>query len=151
MQNTELLEKFLYDCELRQLSNRTIQMYRSDVRLFLRTTSNPFTVTKDDLRDFLQLLHNRKSHSTTIRGYFIAINQFYKFLKWEELIDQNLVPGFMERYIPRKVKPTERRLISIYDARTLTGAAREQGIEYLTLITTFAKLGLRAGEFLKMT
>ncbi|NPE27641.1 tyrosine-type recombinase/integrase [Methanococcoides sp. SA1] len=93
---------FTIDCYARGLSRRTIETYRSNLKLFLEHNPNPHGLENKDLRQHLQRLRNRELKISTINGHFAAISSFYDYLAFENNNIRNPIPPFRRRYIRNK-------------------------------------------------
>jgi integrase/recombinase XerD len=140
------VENFKQDLELRQLRPHTIANYVSNVQHFLLYNPNPMKVQKEDLKKYLDILLQEDLAGSTLKSYFISVNAFYEYLKYEEEIKENPIPPFRKRYLPRKVIKEKRQYISVETARVIikrTGHIMDRTMQLL-----FAKSGIRREEML---
>lgn len=154
-ENSKVIQEFLEDCELRNLSPETIRAYKGDLRIFnrflLQNQISPADLGKDDLRNFLRYLkEERKISQKTIDNYFSALSSFYKYLVYENVVDRNIVLPFRERYLNQygKSDSQNRQLISVEEMATMINA--EMNIRNKAIIATLAKTGVRRGGLILM-
>lgn len=145
----DILQKHALDCEIRGFCKTTTSTYKGHIKHFLATIQDPLQVSNDELRQVMEDLHTKKYHSSTFAGYWAAVNDFYKFLEYEDLIEHNPIPRFRERYLPRILKMSdaeERQYINTEDMRRLIH--RSHNILEFALMLFLAKTGVRRGELL---
>jgi len=140
------VSEFRSDLELRQLRKHTIENYLSDIRHFLTYNPNPCNVTKNDLQEYLQILLDRDLAASTLKSYFISLNAFYEYLQYEDICQDNPVPAFRKRYLPRKSSQEKRQDIPIETARIIIRRAGH--IMDKTIHLLLAKTGIRREELL---
>lgn len=145
----KFVSKFIEDCELRQLTRRTIETYVSDIRNFLEYCPDPSAVEQKQLKRYLRDLERRRMADSTLVSKFSAINSFYEFLLYEGHSTYNPIPQFRKRYLPRHVHGEQRQIISIEDMRNLVKSC--DNVKDVAIIATLAKTGIRRGELLNMT
>lgn len=144
----DYIEGFLADCLARGLTGHTIETYRSQVKEFLLSYNEPYSVNLEDLKKFLGSLRARGLAGSTLKGYFAAISSFYDYLIFSGAMDANLIPSFRKRYLRIKDQEgggeNERQLISIQQMQLLVSAAAS--VRDKALIMMLAKTGMRIGE-----
>lgn len=137
------------DCQLRQLTERTIQTYKSDIIHFIEVNPDPTTVLQKDLKRYLRNLERTHLADSTLVSRFSAINSFYEFLLYEGYCTYNPIPQFRKRYLPRHIHGEQRQIISIEDMRKLIESCHN--VKDAAIVATLAKTGVRRGELLNMT
>ncbi len=146
----DLIEDFVVDCQARGLTKHTIETYRSCVSEFIRKFPEPESVKLEDLRSYLGSLRARGLQGSTLKGYFAAISTLYDYLFFYGAIDANPVPSFRKRYLSRIKEQyngeNTRQLISVQAMQLLVNSADH--IRDLALVMSFAKTGMRIGEWL---
>lgn len=146
------VEEFQKDCKIRGLTKQTILTYKSNISDFLAATHhNPAEITQRDLRDHLMILQTRRYKPSTYNSYYAALNTFYEFLIYENVVTENPIPAFRKRYLSHIMKTSQgetRQLISIKDMRKLIKQSDDE--KEISLMVTLAKTGLRRGEFLDL-
>lgn len=154
-----LLEEFIRDAELQGLTDSTVDLYNSNLRTFLGwIDAEPQSIDHRHLKEFLYYLKNERPgqggtvgvSESTINTYFSAMNSFYKFLKFEGYVDENLVPEFRDRYLDvgRSGPGSERQLISIKEMATLVHATLN--VRDRAIILLLAKTGVRRNELIQI-
>jgi len=99
-ENPPLLEDFIEDCKMRDLSSETIRMYKSNVRRFLNEVSDPENAGEKELKEFLLYLKNeREVGYKTMVNYFSAVSSFYDYLIYEGRVEKNPVLPVRKRYL----------------------------------------------------
>jgi len=158
--NATLLDEYIKDAKIRELTIKTIINYKSCLRIFSEILAKPLTgVGIEDLRAFLQYLQDqeyrgRKSSTATISRYFSAIQSFYEFLEFEGYIEKNPVPKFRRRYLSYlrkrhfKENNSNRQLISVEAMRKLINSVLDPRDK--AVITLLAKTGIRRNELINI-
>lgn len=145
----DILDSFICDCEVRNFSPRTIAGYKSHIKYFLKF----YTVhaSLNDLKDFLIHIRDEKGYAaSTVENYFAALSCFYDFLQWEGIVRTNMIPKFRKRYIRYYKEPMseERQLINLKQMRSLIDSAEE--LQTKTIFLLFAKTGIRRQELIDL-
>lgn len=154
--NQGLLDDYIRDCRLRQLTPETIRGNASNIRIvgnFLQTFDLTYSdLNKEYLKEVLfYLINERKIGSKTLDCYFTALSSFYEFLEYEEKVSKNPIPSFRKRYLKQYKKnytPSDRKLISVDEMSMLINTTIE--IRDKTIMTVLAKTGVRRNELITM-
>lgn len=154
--NEQLIQGFLDDCRLRNLSSESIRSYKSNLRImsqFLKELGySLLNLDKRALKAVLgYLIEKRQVSSKTVDNYFCALSSFYHYLVYEDLTETNPVLPFGKRYLNQYKKPTsnpgiKRRLLSVKEMARLINSIlnpRDKAI-----VTLLAKTGIRRGELI---
>ena len=144
---TNILDDFFLDCQVRNFSPRTIQSYKSCLKYFL--SLYPVQVSPENLKDFLVHIRDEKGFAaSTVENYFAALSSFYDFLEWEGVVEKNIIPQFRKRYIRyyKDQRHEERQLISLKQMKDLIDST--DTIRTKAIFTLFAKTGLRRQELI---
>jgi len=141
-----LLESYRADLELRGHAQTTqsSEIYR--IRDYLAwIDKDPSSVTRDDLKAYLQFLRTEKQKSATIGKTFSTINIFYDWLEEEGLISANPVRAIRKKYL-QSYKPDseDRQIISIEQAAQMVASTIDTRDRALLLL--LLKTGIRRGE-----
>lgn len=123
----------------------------SHIKDFLKTVDEPILTSQSDLRAHLAALQKKEYKASTYKSYYAALNAFYDFLIFEELVKKNPIPNFRKRYLSHVMKISQgekRQIISVQELKDLLHQATD--IQDKALITTLAKTGLRRGELLDL-
>ncbi|MDD5614899.1 MAG: tyrosine-type recombinase/integrase [Candidatus Methanoperedens sp.] len=155
------IKDFLEDCRSRNLTNKTIATYKSNVTEYLRFVQNPLNVDTLKLRNFLDYLKNDLEYKIgkvakkgvcpkTLNAYFSAIRTYYDYLVYTRQIDNNPVLPFRQRYLSRIKEQhngeNTRQLISIEDMIQLV--TLDMAILDRAILMILAKTGVRRGELI---
>ena len=157
--NENLIDEFVMDANLRGLSERTLETYRSNLGYFFEwLDGDPRTVDKQDLRKFLYHLRNEREGrggseelaQSTLNSYFSAMNTFYKSLQYNDRIEENLIPEFRDRYldIDDGGSGSKRQLISVEEMSMLVHGTLDP--RNRAIIVLFAKTGIRRDELIQI-
>jgi len=152
----KIINGFLRDCRLRDLTPMTIVNYKSNLTIFssfLKTKHVRFSnVDYEVLRDFLGYLKNNRHDSMKrISNYFSALSSFFDYMVLEKKMVGNPVPPVRKRYLRhyKKFAPQGvRRAISVEDMSMLVHSIIDP--KYKAVAILFAKTGVRRGELLRI-
>jgi len=154
----DLIDEFVEDALLQGLSEGTLATYESNLRYFFEHTNlEPEEVEKSDLKSFLYHLQEEKDGrrgnengvaDRTINAYFSALNSFYDFLVYEEIVDRNLIPSFRKRYLKKNNSGAKesRQLISVSEMAGLIISTLNTRNKAIILL--LAKTGIRRKELI---
>jgi len=155
--NSDLVEMFLEDCQIRGLTQRTIDNYASNLKTFFNRVKRPaLRIDLSELRRFLTWLRDERDLAdSTISMYYSALQSFYEYLEFEGYTEGNPVPRFRRRYLSflRRNKRgssgnSERQLISIDDMRRLIDSIMKPRDK--AVVTLLAKTGIRRQELVNI-
>ena len=133
----DIFESIRNETEKRNLRERTIQLYCSDVSYFLRWIKNPISeLTLEDAESFLTAKRLEGRSPETHNHYRSAIKFFYKKVL-KILWDDDTVPAMKrERNLPAVL--TRNEINAIIDATT--------NLKHKAIIATMYSSGLRVSE-----
>jgi len=159
--NKVLIDEYLEDAECMGLTNKTIENYRSCLKLFSKYVGKSLMeVGIDDLKGFKTYLQNRinryneKYSSKTISRYFSAIQSLYEFLEFEDYIDKNPMPKFRRRYLSSLNRErhsngvSKRKLISIEEMSMLINSVMDPLPK--CVLAVLSKTGIRRQELVNI-
>ena len=151
----DLFKRFLKDCEARGMSQRSIQGYKSALKMFglyIRQAGvDILKVDREALRGFI--VHSREigRSQRSIELIFSVLSSFYEYLEYERLLSSNPVLAVRKRYL-RRYKDNgdghERQLISVEDMAKMINS--EMDIKDKAIITLLAKTGIRRNELISL-
>lgn len=150
--NDEVLEAYIKDARRRRLTERTIENYRSCIRIFLQyLNGNAVDVDIDGLRRFLDhLVGELNLADASISRYFSALASFYEFLEFEGIVDKSLIPLFRKRYLRHleasKNSLSERQIIGVEQMAELINSILDPRDK--AVVTLLAKTGMRRNELI---
>ena len=156
----ELLQGFIEDCELRDMTQKTIENYKSATYIFknfLHTKNlNLLSVDGIDNKDILEEFHkylikDRMVSHARIKVYFSALNCLYDYLEYKGFIKKNIVLNVRRRYV-RQYKngytPAKRKIIEVDEmSRFLNGI---MNLRDKAIAVVFVKTGIRRGELISI-
>lgn len=148
----KLIQKFKDDCNIRGLSEHTIESYISILRLFssflINKDSSLLSLNREILRDYLSLLRNDDIDRKTIKNRFSAISAFYEYAVYEKLIEKNIVVEIRKRYLKsyklNDQNGHERKLVSIDEMSMFVTSIIDTRDKAIALL--LAKTGIRRRE-----
>lgn len=153
-----LLDRYLKDCDDRQLSPETIRRYGSITKHYADYLGGRglslFQVDKHVLHDYIRKRASENLDQKTMENELTAISGLYEFLVFEDYIPTNLVPGVRKRYIRRYKQERDaddespRKLISIEQMSLLINSILDTRDKIINLL--LAKTGVRRGELIAM-
>ena len=151
-----LIDVFIDDCKLRNLSLETIRSYRSTLKIIIAFINRVgLSIERLDKRSLIELLRyfkdERKVSYKTIDNYFFALSSFFSFLNYIEEVEGNPVIPFRERYMtqyknPKRSTEPKRKLISVEEMSVLINSILDPRDK--AMITLLAKTGIRRGELI---
>ncbi|MBP1044411.1 tyrosine-type recombinase/integrase [Vagococcus sp. BWB3-3] len=151
MLSTELIDEFILDCRIRNLSKRTIETYEMNIGVFWRwlNISNDFKKIEDikkiHFKSFILSMMEQNYKETYINTVLKAVKSFYNYLFSENYIKVNLTLEVKLLKEPSTVIDTfnddEVKLLLTYFKRKTFLNMRNKLIVYILLDT-----GLRCAE-----
>ena len=104
----ELLKKYIMDMELRELSEKTIYQYQSDLSQWLiyvydnQGNQSVTELDEDDLTEFFYYCKKEGNNSRRMKRRMSSVSAFYKYLRKKRLITENPM-----EFIDRPKKDTD--------------------------------------------
>ncbi len=157
LNNDELINEYLKDAKCMALSDRTINNYRSCLKIFSDYINKTLLdIDIPDLKDFKIYLENLKNRYnepfsfSTIKFYFASIQSFYEFLEFEGYIDKSPMPKFRGRYLREYKKKrysngsSERKILAVGEMSMLVNSVLDPRDK--AVIALLAKTGIRRRE-----
>ncbi|MEE9115975.1 MAG: tyrosine-type recombinase/integrase [Thermoplasmata archaeon] len=152
--NDEALKAYIKDARRRRLTERTIENYRSCVKIFFQfLNGNAVDVDIDGLRRFLDhLVDILNLADASLSRYFSALASFYEFLEFEGVVDKSLIPLFRKRYL-RHLEGTnnsqsERQIIGVEQMAALINSILDPRDKAVVIL--LAKTGIRRNELVSI-
>lgn len=151
MLSTELIEEFILDCHIRNLSDRTIETYELNISVFWRWLNQTYNfqqitdIKKVHFKKFILSMMERGYKETYINTILKGLKAFYCYLSLEDYIELNVTGEIKLLKEPSTVIDTfddneVKLLLSYYKKRDYL-SIRNRLIIYLLLDT-----GLRCSE-----
>lgn len=159
-----LIDSFLDDCELANLSPRTIEFYRERLGRYRwwceqeGVPLDPERQTPAHLRSFLRYLQSdvrwdgehtssvRKMSAATLDGYYRTVRRFYNWLTEQELIERNPLAKVQRPKVPEQ-QPDP---FTPGDVAALFAAIEERGGRFMlrdgAILAMLLDVGLRVTE-----
>lgn len=107
-ENLILLDRYIRDMKIRELSEKTIYSYKCDIitwlKYLVKNQYNPVVsdLTEDDIEEFIFFCKEEGNHTERIKRRMSSTSAFYKFLRKKKIIKENPME-FMDR--PKKGLP----------------------------------------------
>jgi integrase/recombinase XerD len=150
-----LMDGFKHDCELRGLTEETVNHYTWCMRAFLQFLDQKqvgiYQVSVQTLIQYLEHLRSKSARYKTVENVYAAISSFYDYLAFEGKIATNVVLPFRRRYLRRYKdgsEQMERKLLSVDEMRRLVSSIMDPRDRAVALV--FAKTGIRRRELLTL-
>lgn len=147
----EILDEFLLDCRIRNLSKRTIKTYDYQISIFVNYMESEFDeskllkVKKVHIKKYVLDLQETKK-ATYINQLIKTLKLFFKYMVKEEYLEKNIVDDIS--YLK-----TERALLNTFNDREVSSMINYYGKnkDFISqrnkvIIEIFADCGLRAQE-----
>ncbi len=151
-ENPPILEEFIKDCKMRDMSSHTIRMYRSNVRRFLKEVDDYEEADEDTLREFLHYLkEEREVAYKTMVNYFSAVSSFYEYLMYEDIANNNPVLPVRKRYLRRYKKENQNNGNNkqVPEPKEMSGFINFiPKVRDKAIVLTFLRTGIRRNELI---
>ncbi len=148
MTDLEILDAFIDDLKLREMSEATIRSYKSNVRRFLEIVSDYESAEEKDIRKYLRVLRYENDLAfKTLENNFASVSSFYDYLQYEGLVDRNPVLLVRKRYLNKYKDDQNNGHRQVPEPRTMGAfinyipSVRDKAIVLLLL-----KTGIRRNE-----
>jgi integrase/recombinase XerD len=111
----------------KNLTENTVTAYSSDLNKFADYIEKDINkIDSDDIYDFINFLKENKIKSKSISRNIVSLRNFFKFLKAENYVNENITEFFelpkIEKYLPEYLTQDEiEKLIESIDTTTLLG------------------------------
>jgi len=152
-----LAARFIRDCKIRGLTERTIEDYVSCVNIFTAFIHTKgvglLEITKDIVKEFVEHLRfEREVTDKRIKNYFSALSTLYEYLIYEEWFDRNIILDMRKRYL-RSYKAqdnggSQRKLIDVDTMASFINSIMDIRDKAMALL--FAKTGIRRKELINI-
>lgn len=153
-----LVELFVQDCRDREMTEGSIQHYRSVVTHFLEFLrihdTSPYQADKQVFIEYLRYRRSMNAGQKTLENNFTALASFYEYLTFQEYVGKNPVTGVRKRYLRRYKSENDvdaeaqRKLISVEEMSLLINSVLDTRDK--AILTLLAKTGVRRGELIAM-
>ena len=153
-----LVDLFIQDCRDREMTDDSIQHYKSVVSHFLafldKRRISPYQADK---HIFIEYLRHRKLEGVgqkTLENNFTALASLYEYLVFQDYVEKNPVTGVRKRYLRRYKNEKDvdaepqRKLISVEEMSLLINSVLDTRDK--AILTLLAKTGVRRGELIAM-
>ena len=153
----DLINKYINDCKVRDLSTATTRTYKSCILIFYneflkKNQINVINVDKDVLISFISYLRKKRNVGyKRLQNYFASLSGFYDYLIFEGIINTNPVLLVRKRYLKRykdnegdtrRKCPTNKELTDLINSIM---SPRDKAI-----VVLLAKTGIRRGELISL-
>lgn len=148
MYDEGIIEGFVTDCKLKQLTEGTIQSYRSVLRQFTsfltRRGEGIREADGETFKAYIAHMLDQGLKYKTIENHFSALSTFYDYLVYESAVDRNHAIEIRKRYLKRyknDVRSGKRKLISVDEMAMFINSIMDTRDRAIALL--FAKTGIR--------
>ena len=158
--NDKLIKEYLLDIRCTNLTESTVLNYSSCLKEFIGFFGKSLLdVDISDLKSFKLYIENKRNRynnslsPSTVSRYFTAIDSFFEFLEFEELIDKSPLPKFRKRYLKDYKKKkysgdSRRKIISIEEMSVLVNSIMDPRDK--AVVVLLAKTGIRRKELMNL-
>ena len=147
---TELLMERFEEMILadKNLSMKTIEAYKSDIKNFLSYTDHEISVDKNIIQNYIEFMKEREIKQTSIMRSLSALRQFFDFLQTENIITNNptsnLKLKLKNKPLPKILSETEMQLLlSYFDSN--------RNLKLKAMLHILYGSGLRVSELVSLT
>ena len=95
----DLLREYIYECEIKKYSPRTIKKYRNNIKLFFNYLEKEYKiitleqVSHIQIKNYLKYLTNKGCKETYVNGILKSLRGLYKYCEQEEYVNNNPLPN----------------------------------------------------------
>lgn len=154
IKDKELIDGFIQDCKTRRMSKHTVESYRSSLNLLLKFISEKnydfLNVDKKIFTDYIDYLNKQDVSFSTLKNRFSTYNSFYDYLKYEDILHDNIVKDVCKRYLS-KYKDNggeKRKIVSVVEMAQFINMIPD--IRDKAVVLLFAKTGIRRRELVSL-
>ncbi len=132
----------------RNLSLRSLNSYKTDVKEFLKYTENKIDILKNDIENYIEYLNLKQTKQSSIMRKISALRQFFSFLSEEKLINQN---PMLEIKLKNKNKPLPKVLSEQETKLLLSYFEKKSNPKLQAMLHILYGAGLRVSELVELT
>ena len=154
LNDKQLIVSFIKDCKTRRMSKHTIESYNSSLNLFLKFISkkgyNLIDIDKKICVEYIDFLNQEKISFSTMKNRLSTYNSFYDYLKYEDLIKDNIVKDVCKRYLTKYKDNNgeKRKIITVVEMARFINMIPD--IRDKAIVLLFAKTGIRRRELVSI-
>lgn len=132
----------------RNLSLRSLNSYKADIKELLEYTKNEINVSKRKIENYIEHLNSKKAKQSSIMRKMSALRQFFLFLSEEKLINQN---PMLEIKLKNKNKPLPKVLSEQETKLLLSYFEKKSNPKLQAMLHILYGAGLRVSELVTLT
>lgn len=151
MLHENLVEEFIFDCEIRNLTKTTIKNYKNNNLRFAKYMETKYKITNvrnvdaDHVKDYIRFLLKEGKTTSYVIGITKALRAFFKYIHKEGYINKNIMLEISwikqeEKILPTFTDDEVRAMIDKFTNRTFIQSRNK------LIIMLFADTGIRAQE-----
>jgi site-specific recombinase XerD len=137
---------------LQALSEKSIFSYRRTVEDFLKWSAdkNLTELTRKDIEAYLEACYYRGNSNQTRLTKLIALQKFFRFLKYEDILDNDITAGIPSPKVWKKFAQrfTTAEVLKLFGAIDLSTS---KGMRDVSIFILAVFCGLRIGEICRLT
>ncbi|MBC1286872.1 tyrosine-type recombinase/integrase [Listeria booriae] len=152
----DCIDDFLLNCEIENLSQKTIGNRRQELGKFeaymreKRGIKKVALITAYDLKAYIRNIQQRKLKPSSVRAYYFAVQTFLNFCVLERYVPSNLLnevptPKKQVKQVQAFSDSQVKRMLGIYSIKGSFRGARTK-----TMLALLADTGIRANELLEI-
>lgn len=132
----------------KNLSKRTMESYKSDIKNFLNYTGDEVNIDKNMIQSYIESLQEKEMRQTSIMRSISALRQFFNFLQDEDIITNNPTSNI-------KLKPKNKPLPKVLSEREmqllLSYFDSNRNLKLKAMLHILYGSGLRVSELVSLT
>lgn len=132
----------------KNLSKRTMESYKSDIKNFLNYTGDEVNIDKNMIQSYIESLQRKEMKQTSIMRSISALRQFFNFLQDEDIITNNPTSNI-------KLKPKNKPLPKVLSEREmqllLSYFDSNRNLKLKAMLHILYGSGLRVSELVSLT
>ena len=132
----------------KNLSKRTMESYKSDIKNFLNYTGDEVNIDKNMIQSYIESLQRKEMKQTSIMRSISALRQFFNFLQDENIITNNPTSNI-------KLKPKNKPLPKVLSEREmqllLSYFDSNRNLKLKAMLHILYGSGLRVSELVSLT
>ena len=143
------LDNFYKYLDAKGYSTNTISSYKKDLQQFNVYSKGKFDLDYNDIRSYLQFLHNKKYTNKSIARHISSLKSFYKYLNKNEIIKENpcllISNPKIEKKLPNYINYNDLEILF-----TIPDKNDVLGLRNLLILELLYSTGIRVSELVNI-